>query len=121
MATLAGITLLFPGTMLDRAWTLNPRAHDQMAPLGPWLGLAFLFFAAVLVASAIGWLKHRYWGWLLTVGVIAAQVTGDFVNIVRGDYLRGITGFVIASALLVYLVRPPTRKVFLARISNQRP
>jgi hypothetical protein len=112
MATLAGITLVFPGTILDQAWRLNPRAYEEMSPLGPWLGIAFLFLATLLVLAATGWLKRRYWGWLLTVGIIATQVIGDFVNIIRGDYLRGVTGFVIASALLVYLLRPRVRGLF---------
>jgi hypothetical protein len=114
MATLAGITLAFPGTALDAAWKLNPQAYEQMSPLGPWLGVAFLSLATLLVAAAVGWLKHRYWGWLLTVTIIATQVVGDFVNILHGDYLRGVTGFVIASALLAYLLRPSTRQIFTA-------
>jgi len=33
MAALAGTTLLWSGTGLDRIWMLNPSAHRQLAPL----------------------------------------------------------------------------------------
>ena len=112
MATLAAFLLAFPGTALDRAWVLNPEARIQMAPFGPTLSVAFVILGSLLLAAAIGWLKRRYWGWLLTVLVIATQVIGDFVNLLRGDWLRGVTGVVIASALLCYLVHPRVRAVF---------
>jgi hypothetical protein len=32
MASLAGTTLVWPGTTLDRLWTLNPRAYKELAP-----------------------------------------------------------------------------------------
>jgi len=34
MATLAGTTLVYQGTMLDHIWSLNPRVYNQLAPLG---------------------------------------------------------------------------------------
>jgi hypothetical protein len=44
--------------------------------------------------------------------IIAIQVLGDIVNCVRGDWLRGGVGVVIAGALLLYLARPKVRGVF---------
>ena len=38
MAALAGATLVFPGTILDRAWRLNSVACAQVAPL---IGMRF--------------------------------------------------------------------------------
>jgi len=34
MASLAGITLAWRGTFLDRVWALNPTAYTQLAPWG---------------------------------------------------------------------------------------
>src|SRR5262249_55102288 len=34
MATLAGATLVWRGTMLDHIWSLSPPAHSQLGPLG---------------------------------------------------------------------------------------
>ena len=50
----AGTTLVLPGTILDRAWRLNPVAYAQLAPLGMPVGVVFLFLAVVLVVAATG-------------------------------------------------------------------
>src|SRR5215467_4391241 len=72
----AGVTLLFPGTTLDRAWALNPKAHQQLASLGHLIGVAFLLLAAIFVFDAVGWFRRRRWAWRLTVVIIALQVLG---------------------------------------------
>src|SRR5215813_13009167 len=36
MASLTAVMLLFPGTILDLLWRLNPRAHEGFAMLGWW-------------------------------------------------------------------------------------
>jgi hypothetical protein len=112
MATLAGITLLFPGSFLDPIWRLNPEAGEQLRQLGRGIGVAFLGLGAAMVAAAIGWIKRRFWGWALAVIIIASQVLGDLVNALRGEFLKGAVGVVIAAALLAYLIRPVTRGVF---------
>jgi hypothetical protein len=114
MASFAGTTLAFPGTILDRAWSLNPVAHAQLLPLGPWVGVLFFVLAAALAVAAAGWLRRRYWGWALSVTIIAIQVLGDLVSFVRGDFLRGGVGVVIAGALLFYMTRPGVRGAFQA-------
>jgi hypothetical protein len=112
MASLAAITLLLPGTSLDRAWRLNPTAYKQLFPLGSRIGILFLLLAILLVVSGVGWFQHRLWGWRLGVAIVATQVIGDIVNLVRGDLLRGGTGFIIAGALLLYLLTPRVRAAF---------
>jgi len=112
MASIAGTTLTWPGTVLDRLWVLNPTAHKQLASLAKPAGILFLLLAAVLAMAGTGWFKHRLWGWRLAVAVIAVQVLGDLVSFFRGDYWRGGVGLSIASALLFYLLRPAVRAVF---------
>jgi hypothetical protein len=112
MASIAGTTLTWPGTFLDRLWVLNPTAHKQLASFAKPAGILFLLLAAVLVMAATGWFKRRLWGWRLAVAVIVVQVLGDLVNFFKGDYLRGGVGFSIATALLFYLLRPAVRAVF---------
>ena len=106
MATFAATTLLRRGTPLDRLWSLNPTAYNQLAPLGGIVGILFLVLAATLITAGIGWFRRRLWGWRLAVVVIATQVLGDVVNCVRGDRLRGGTGVIIAGALLLFLLQP---------------
>ena len=71
-----------------------------------------MILALVLVVSGVGWFQHSLWGWRLAVAVIATQVIGDIVNLVRGDLLRGGIGVIIACALLLYLLTPRIRAAF---------
>jgi hypothetical protein len=112
MASIAGTTLTWPCTFLDRLWVLNPTAHKQLATFAKPAGILFLLLAAVLAMAGTGWLRHRLWGWRLAVAVIATQVLGDLINFFNGDYLRGGVGFSVATALLFYLLRPVVRAVF---------
>jgi hypothetical protein len=52
MASLAGATLLWRGTALDRMWTLNPRAYKELAPLGKLVGIPFLMLGVLLAVAA---------------------------------------------------------------------
>ena len=112
MASLAATTLLWRGTALDRLWTLNPTAYKQLTPLGRIVGILFLVLGAALITAGIGWFRRRLWGWRVAVVIISTQVLGDVVNCVRGDWLRGGTGVIIAGALLLFLLRPRIRTAF---------
>ena len=112
MAVLAGTMLLWPRTALDRLWSLNPTAHKAFAPFGNSIGPLFYVLSIVLVTAAVGWFKRRIWGWRLTVAIISTQVVGDFVNLIRGDLLRGCIGLLIAGLLLIFLLRSNTRTMF---------
>lgn len=112
MAFLAGATLLFPGTFLARMWALNPRAYNQLAPLGKAVGLVFLSLAAALAFAAVGWFKRRRWGWQLALAIFGTHVLGDLVNILYGRFVQGLAGVAIAGALLFYITRPNVRAAF---------
>ncbi len=112
MASLAGTTLVWPGSALDRIWNLNPRAHEELAPFGRVVGISFLLLGATLAVASFGWFKRRRWGWRFAVAIIATQVLSNLVNIFRGDLLRGGIGLLIAGALLFYLLQPQLRSVF---------
>jgi hypothetical protein len=109
MASFAATTLLWRGTVLDRLWALNPTAYKQLAPLGGTVGILFLLLGAALATAGIGWFRRRLWGWRLAVVIIAIQLLGDVVNVIRGDLLRGGTGVIIAGALLLFLLRSKIR------------
>jgi hypothetical protein len=112
MAGLAATTLLLPGTPLDRAWILNPTAYKQLSPFGKQIGILFLFLAIVLVVSGVGWFKRRLWGWRLAVAIIATHVLGAIINLVRGDWLHGGIGVIVAGGLLLYLLMPRVKAAF---------
>jgi len=117
MAALAGVTLWHPGTFLDRAWALNPRAYIQLSALGTRLAAAFSLLSLAMALAALGWFGRRRWGWQLTVLIISTQVIGDLVSFIQGEYLRAGTGVAIAGALLVYLTRKKTRRAFLRSVA----
>ena len=112
MAGLAALTLSFRGTPLDRIWALNPAAYARLAPIAPVAGALFFLLSAALACAAVGWFRRRLWGWMLTVIIIASQVLGNLINCLRGDFLRGALGLLIAGALLLYLLRPEVRAGF---------
>lgn len=112
MASLAAITLLLRGTSLDHIWSLNPTAYGQLAPSGRSVGVLFLLLGVALAAAGIGWFRRRLWGWRLAVAIVAIQIVGNVINCIRGDWLHGGIGVVIAGALLLFLLRPTVKKAF---------
>jgi hypothetical protein len=112
MAALAGTTLIWPGTGLDRLWSLNRSAHAEHQKAGGYVGPLFWALSITLIAAAIGWFRRRVWGFRLAVAVLCAQVIGDLMNLARGDLLRGIAGVLIAGALLLYLLLSKIQTAF---------
>jgi len=112
MASLAGTTLVWRGTVLDRMWILNPRAHKELATFGKAVGIPFLLLAVTLAVAGMGWFRRRVWGWRLAVTIIAIQVLGDLVNVFLGHVVEGGIGVAIAGALLLYLLRAEVKTVF---------
>jgi hypothetical protein len=115
MASLAGATLVWRGTALDRMWAFNPRAFRELTPHGRVVGIPFLLLGVVLAVAGIGWFKCRLWGWRLAVAIIATQVLGDLINAVSGHIVEGGLGVAIAGALLLYLLSANVRAVFASR------
>ncbi len=120
MASLAGTTLIWRGTLLDHMWLLNTPAYRQLAPLGKTIGVPFLVLGAALAVAGVGWFGRRTWGWRLAVFLIATQVLGDLINILMGHFVSGAAGLTIASALLLYLLRPGVRDAFATQRATVR-
>jgi hypothetical protein len=117
MATVAGISLLWRGTFVDRMWSLNPSAYESLAPHGELAGVLFLLLSATLWLASVLWLKRILWGWRLAVAIFATQAVGDLTHAFRGDLVGGLFGFAIASALLLYLLRPQLKAAFAKSIA----
>ncbi len=115
MATFAGVTLIFPGTLLDRAWALNPVGHAGLTARGRWVGFLFPLLGLTLAAAGIGWLKCRRWGWMLAILLIGGNAAGDLVRLASGAWAAGTVGVLMAGALLVYMTRPGMRHFFRSR------
>jgi hypothetical protein len=113
MATLAAVTLGWPGTFLDRAWELNKTGHAQLMPLGRILALPFILLALVALIAGIGWFKRRRWAWMVGVLGIAMNCVGDLINMAVGEFWKGAAGVVIAGLLLIYMTRKNVRAYFV--------
>lgn len=112
MASIAGITLIKPGTFLDRMWVLNPTGHAGLMPLRKTVGPLFPVLALALAAAGIGWLKNRYWGWFLAVLLIGGNALGDVIRFASGAWISGAVGVLIAGSLLFYLTTARVRTWF---------
>jgi len=117
MAAYAALTLLEPGTMLDRLWVLNKTGHTQLASLGKGAGLGFLVLSALLCAASVGWFRRRFWGWVLGTAIVAINAAGDLVNLAVGEHFKGAVGVAIAGLLLIYMTRPGVRNHFCGNTS----
>jgi len=112
IASISAIPLLWPGTPLDRLWSLNPKAYRQIAPWGSSIGILFLLLGVALATAGVGWFERRVWGWRLTVAIAATHLLGDAVNCIRGQWLAGTIGVIFAGTLLLILLRPAMRSAF---------
>jgi len=112
-ATLAAISLLFPGTWLDAMWVVNPRGHEGLLALPKSIGYFFLILGLVLLITGIGWSRRRFWGWALASLLIAGNLAGDLLRFAQGQWVAGTVGAVVAGGLLVYMLRRNVRGFFL--------
>jgi hypothetical protein len=112
MAAYAAVTLLKPGTVLDRLWAVNETGHVQLATMGKSAGLIFVVLSALMFTTAIGWFHRRYWGWFLGTAIVAINATGDLINGVMGEWLKGSVGVAIAGLLLFYMTTSAVRNYF---------
>jgi len=112
MAALAGFTLIFPGTFLDRAWMLNPKGHAGVIALPRAVAFLFPVLVLMLAAAGVGWLKRRYWGWVLALTLIGGNGLGDLLRLASGEWLSGAVGVVIAGALFFYMATSKMRAWF---------
>jgi len=111
-ATLAGITLIAPRTPVDRIWVLNPHGHTQLLTTGKFVGILFPILGVTLAAAGFGWLKVRYWGWILAVMLIGGNLLGDTIRLAQGEWLSGAVGVLLAGALFLYIISAPVRGFF---------
>ena len=105
MCALTIVLLIFPGTMLDSLWRLNPEAHAAFQSLG-WLSI--LLMATVGTAcglAAIGLARNTTWGCWLGILVLTVNLVGDLTNALLRHDVRTLIGMPIAGAMMLYLYR----------------
>ena len=103
---------MWPGTPLDAIWVVNKKSHVELTAYALWIGILFLILSQVFVLTARGWFKQRKWGWLCAIGIFAANIAGDFLRLVSGDFAGGLMGIAIAGLIIFYLTRPRIKGLF---------
>ncbi len=104
MSALTVTMLLFPGSVLEPIWRLNPRAHQHFILVGSW---AVLLMAVVCVACTIagcGLWKRAHYGYSMAVAILILNLVGDSANALIFYDWRTLIGLPIGGIMLCYLV-----------------
>jgi hypothetical protein len=124
IASVVGVSLLFPNRLLDRLWRLNPEGAVLFHSIGPASGVLLLVLAAGTLAAARGVLAGHRWAWWFSVALFAIDAAGNIVSFfLIHDALRVTAGAIISSAFLIALCRPAVRRYFLRQelTPNHKP
>lgn len=116
---LAGLSLLFPSTLFEAMWRVNPHGHEGLLRMGLW-GVVLLFAAsASCAAAAVGLWRRTRWGHILAISLIAVNLLSDLINTVLGIEPRAIVGVPIALIILLYLRSRRVQNYFAQYTSNR--
>lgn len=115
MALVSGVSLLFPGTLLDRLWKFNESAAAAFRPLGRVAGVPLLALGIATTVAGVGLLRRKSWAWWFAVGLFAANGLGDLAALIlTHDRVKGGAGVAVAGGFLFCLTRPKVRRYFIA-------
>ncbi len=118
IAIVVSISLLAPGTRLDRMWALNAPAHDAFAARAGAVAAVLLFVSVLAVATGVGLLTRQLWAWLLALAGIGINALGDMMSmLITRDWARGLARILIDSLFVYLLLRAGVRAWFLRRSS----
>jgi len=124
IASVVGVSLLFPNRLLDLLWKLNPEGAILFHSIGRVSGVFLLALAVGILAAARGLLAGRRWAWRFSVALFAIDAAGNVVSyFLIHDALRTATGAIISSAFLIALCRRAVRRYFLRQelTPNHKP
>ena len=114
LALIIGITIFVPGTPLDMIWTLKNSFPTgfKSSLIGMIFGYFLIILGLILISAVWGLLKGMKWAWWVVLIVFLINGIGDFISLVSGGGINGISGVVIVSAFIIYLTRPNVKKYF---------
>jgi len=124
IATVVGVSLLFPNHLLDLLWKLNPEGAALFHSIGPISGVFLLALAVATFAAARGLLAGRRWAWRFSVALFAIDATANVISFfLIHDALRTTIGTIVSSAFLIALCRRAVRRYFLRQelTPNHKP
>ncbi|HME35351.1 MAG TPA: hypothetical protein VKF84_08940 [Candidatus Sulfotelmatobacter sp.] len=104
MSGLAAVMLLFPGSMLDPLWRVNPRAREGFAGLGVWAVLLMAVVCLACVTAATGLWRCRRWGLWSALAILGVNLVGDAANAALAHDWRALIGLPVCAAMILYLL-----------------
>jgi hypothetical protein len=115
MSGLASIGLLFPGSVLEPMWRLNPESRASLASLGP-VGIGLMATVSMACAAAAYGLRAlSAWGHKLAVALLVVNLLGDAAGAIFRNDLWTLIGIPIGGLLIAYLLQPHVRALFQYR------
>jgi hypothetical protein len=108
----AAASLIFPGSLIEPMWRVNPRAHKYLSDLGPWAVVLMFAVSLSCLMAAVGLWRRAAWGHKLAISLIVINLSGDVVNTIMGTEPRAIVGVPIALTILVFLLSKKVRDSF---------
>jgi hypothetical protein len=107
LAAILAAQAFYAGTSIFR----EPVDSDD--PLRLLVAAAFIVYAAMVVAFAIGVWRQTRWAWTLAVTIAASGLAIAGLQITAGDRWEDhILGMVVDGALLYYLNKPSIKGLF---------
>ena len=104
VASITALMLLFPGSVLEPLWRLNPGAHEGFATMGTWAVLLMAIVAAACATAATGLWRCARWGYITAVAVLSINLLGDTMNAFIAHDWRTLIGLPIGGAMIIYLL-----------------
>lgn len=108
------MTLLFPGSVLEPMWRLNPRAREAFGGMGIWAVVLLLTVSLACALASRGLWRGRRWGYWLAVGILVVNLIGDVTNVILGTEPRAVVGVPIVAVILWFLASQKVRSFFRA-------
>ena len=101
---LAALTLLFPRSVLEPLWRLNPHAREGFATMGLWSALLMGVVCVACGMAALGLRRCKRWGYDVALSILTINLVGDTANAVMAHDWRILVGLPIGGAMIVYLL-----------------
>jgi hypothetical protein len=103
MSGLAAVMLIYPGSVLEPLWRLNPRADAGLHAIGVWAVALMVLVCLACAAAALGLKRRKLWGFWVAVAILSINLVGDLANAVLAHDWRTLIGLPIGTIILSYL------------------
>ena len=121
-ATITGLSLLLPNSILSVVWLLNESSLAQFESMGVLYSAALLLGVAIATCTAgIGLVRGRKAGWWFTLIIFLIEGAGNKLQLlfVNGSVVGDWVGLSITFLLAFYLTRTHVRNYFHEPIHNR--